>query len=276
MRRWSIFNSTVAVVSLAMLYLPMLAVAVFSVNQAKRGVVWQGFTLSWYTSLLDNKVILQAALNTAILALVSTAISTVLGTMLALGMGRFPWKKSVAAWFDLTVYLPVVSPDIIFAAAMVVIFRLLRTLLEFSSPAISGFFDPGMPTMIIAHVTFQMAFVALVVRGRLATIGPQIEEAARDLYASNFYILRKVMLPLLAPGIFGGAVLAFTMSLDDFVISFFTSGPDSSTLPIFIYSSMRRGISAELHAVSTIIFLATVVLVMGSQLLAAGGEKKKA
>lgn len=266
MKRWSVINSTVAIISLAVLYLPMLAVAIFSVNAARRGTTWQGFTLQWYAALLENDAILKAAWNTFLLAVISTTISTVLGTMLALGMGRFPWKKSVTTWFDLTIYLPIVSPDIIFAAAMVVVFRLIREL--------TGMFDLGMTTMVMAHVTYQVAFVALVVRGRLATIGPNIEEAARDLYASNFYILRKVLLPLLAPGIFGGAVLAFTMSLDDFVISFFTSGPDSATLPIFIYSAMRRGISAELHAVSTVIFLATVLLVLGSQLLTAGKTEK--
>lgn len=267
MKRWSIFNSSVAIISLGLLYLPMLAVAIFSVNAARRGVTWQGFTLRWYAALLENNGIMQAAWNTLILAVVSTAISTVLGTLLALGMGRFPWKKGITTWFDLTIYLPVVSPDIIFAAAMVVVFRTLRE--------ITGMFELGMTTLVMAHVTYQVAFVALVVRGRLATIGPNIEEAARDLYADSFYILRKVMLPLLAPGIFGGAVLAFTMSLDDFVISFFTSGPDSATLPIFIYASMRRGISAELHAISTVIFLFTVLLVLGSQFFAKKSEEKK-
>jgi spermidine/putrescine transport system permease protein len=118
-------------------------------------------------------------------------------------------------------------------------------------------------------VTFQMAFVALVVHGRMATIGRTIEEAARDLYADTPYLLRRVLLPLLLPGIAAGAMLAFTLSLDDFVISFFTAGPDSTTLPIFIYASVRRGVTPEIHALSTLIFLATVVLVLGLERLIA-------
>lgn len=249
--------ATLALLCVALLYVPMLAVAVFSVNQSKIGTVWRGFTLSWYTRLLSNQDVQDAAWNTLILAVVSTAIATVLGTMMAIGLGRFPWPKPVRAAFDATVYLPVVTPDIIFAAAMVVIFRVLREL--------TGWFDLGLSTMVIAHVTFQVAFVTLVVRGRLAVSGQDVEEAARDLYASTFYLHRKVMLPLLAPGIVAGALLAFTLSLDDFVISFFTSGTDSTTLPIYIYSSVKRGVSPELHALSTLIFLATVVLVVALQ-----------
>jgi spermidine/putrescine transport system permease protein len=153
----------------------------------------------------------------------------------------------------------VVTPDIIFAAALVVAFGLLRS--------VSTLFNPGLLTMIIGHVTFQIAFVAIVVHSRLALLGRTLDEAARDLYAARAQLLRRVTLPLLAPGIVAGAMLAFILSLEDFVISFFTAGPESTTLPIFIYSSVRRGVTPEIHALSTIVFLVTVVLVIGWEAL---------
>jgi len=243
-----------AIFSLVFLYLPMLAVAVFSVNDSRYGLTWKGFTFKWYTKLFENEYVLEAAKNTLLLAVISTLIATILGTLLAIGIAQYPWPKRIRAFFDFMLYLPVVTPDIIFAAALVVAFGILRS--------VSSVFEPGLVTMIIAHVTFQIAFVALVVASRLATIGHTIAEAARDLYADSFYILRRVTLPLLAPGIVAGAMLAFTLSLDDFVISFFTAGPESTTLPIFIYASVRRGVTPEIHALSTLIFLFTVVLVI--------------
>lgn len=255
-------NPLIAIIgigTIVFLYMPMLVVAMYSFNKAPRGYIWRGFTTEWYVKLFQNEAVLEYAINTAILALTSTAISTVLGTLLAVGMNRFPWPKRLKSAFDLLVYLPVVTPDIVFAAAMVVAFTFLRYL--------ASIFEPGMTTMIIAHVTFQVAFVAMVVQSRLATFGRSLEEAARDLYASSRYLLRRVTLPLLAPGIFAGAMLAFTLSLDDFVISFFTKGPESTTLPIWIHSEFRRGLTPLHHALSTIIFLGTVLLVLGLERL---------
>lgn len=247
----------IAWISLASLYLPMVAIAIFSVNISRYGLVWHGFTVDWYLRLFRNPYVLEALRNTLLLASISTAISTVIGTLMAIGIHRFPWPRGAGRFFDFCVYLPVVTPDIIFAIAAVVSFALLRSF--------SRWFEPGLFTMICAHVTFQVAFVELIVASRLATIGLSIEEAARDLYASSGYVLRKITLPLLAPGIAAGALIAFTLSLDDFVISFFTSGPESVTLPIFIYASLRRGVTPEIHALSTLIFLATVLLVLGAQ-----------
>ena len=240
--------------TIAMLYLPLFGVAVFSVNSAKYGWVWKEFTLDWYTGLLGNSYILDAAWNTLVLALVSTLISTVVGTLLAIGISRFPWGRRTNSLLDLLLNFPVVIPDIVMAGSLVVVFSLLR--------ALSGLFEAGLATMIIGHATFQIAFVALVVKSRLSAIGTDIEEAARDLFADNWYLMRRVMLPLLLPGILAGAMLAFTLSLDDFVISFFTSGPDSQTLPLYIYSAVRRGVTPQIHALSTLVVLITVVLVV--------------
>ncbi len=245
--------------ALGLLYLPLVAVGVYSVNAARIGLVWQGFTLEWYSRLFHHEAILQAAGNTLVLAAVSTVISTVLGTLLAIGMERFPWPARARRGLEVMVDLPVVTPDILFAAALVVAFSLARA-------AWAGF-EQGLLTMIMGHVTFQISFVALVVRSRLALIGPTLSEAARDLYASPWCLWRRVTLPLLLPGIAAGAVLAFTLSLDDFVISFFTAGPGSDTLPIFIYASLRRGLSPELHALSTLVFFVSAALVLGLQRL---------
>jgi len=254
MRRSHPVIIAVSYLTMAFLYLPLLGVAVFSVNEARRGLVWKGFTLKWYLKLFENEWILEAAWNTLLLALISTVIATVLGTILAIAMDRFPWRRQTSNFLDIILHIPVVIPDIILAASLVVAFGLLRLL--------SSIFDPGLLNMIIGHITFQIAFVALVVRSRLAAIGRELEEAARDLFASNWYLARKVMLPLLMPGIVAGAMLAFTLSLDDFVISFFTAGPDSQTLPLFIFSAVRRGVTPQVHALSTLIMLATVVLVV--------------
>ncbi len=239
------------------LYLPLVAVAVFSVNATRYGLVWKGFTLDWYLKLLQNEFILEAAWNTLVLAVVSTLVATVLGTILAIGMDRFPWSRRTNTFLDLVLHIPVVIPDIILAAALVVAFGLLRGL--------SSLFEPGLFNMIIGHITFQISFVALVVRSRLVTIGRDVEEAARDLFASTPYLLWRVTLPLLLPGIVAGAMLAFTLSLDDFVISFFTAGPDSVTLPLFIFAAVRRGVTPQIHALSTLVVLITVVMIIGME-----------
>ena len=250
---------SLALMTMAFLYLPLFGVAVYSVNSAKSSLLWQGFSLKWYAQLFDNESILHTAWNTLELALVSTLIATVLGTLVAIGMNRFPWSRKANSILDVLLHIPVVTPDIIMAGALVVTFGALR--------AISDVFEPGMVNMIIGHITFQIAFVALVVRSRLASIGHDVEEAARDLFAGNWYVMRRVMLPLMLPGVVAGAMLAFTLSLDDFVLSFFTSGPDSQTLPLYIYAAVRKGVTPEIHALSTLVVLITVVLVVGAERL---------
>ncbi len=245
--------------SLALLYVPLAAVAIFSVNDSRHGLVWRGFTGKWYTQLFDDPRMWEITRNTLALATVSTALATVIGTALAIGIERFPWTRRSRLPIEATLQVPVVTPDILFAVGLVVAFELMRS--------VSRAFDPGLLTMILGHVSFQIAFVALVVRSRLAANGTIMEEAARDLYSSGWGLFRRVTLPLILPGVVAGAMLAFTLSLDDFVISFFTAGPTSTTLPIFIYASVRRGLSPEIHALSTLMMLATVILVLGFERL---------
>ncbi|MDR1395253.1 MAG: ABC transporter permease [Deltaproteobacteria bacterium] len=248
-----------AYICLILLYLPSAAVAVFSVNQGRFGLSWRGFTLMWYQRLLENEYILEAAFNSLVLAAVSTVLATVIGTALALGLDRSPWPPRCQRFFDVIINIPVVVPDIIMAVALVLAFSLLRQL--------SSFFELGLGTMILGHVTFQISFVTLIVRSRLAALNRDTREAAQDLFASRFYHFRRVTLPLILPGILAGAMLAFTLSLDDFIISFFIHGPESVTLPIFIFASLKRGLTPEINAISTIMLGATVVLAVAAERL---------
>lgn len=259
---WIVTGSALGVYGF--LYLPLLCVAASSVNASRNSLRWGGFSLDWYRKLFANEMVLDAAWNTLVLALSSTVASTVLGTMLALGLHHIPWGKKSTRAMEGLLNLPVVTPDIIFAVALVIAFGAIRSL--------TGLFQLGMPTMIVGHVSFQIAFVALVVRSRLGAIGIDLEEAAFDLYASYPRLLWSVVLPLLGPGILAGAALAFTLSLDDFIISFFTSGPESMTLPLYIYAAVRRGVTPEIHALSTLVMILTVVVVMAMQKLTASSE----
>jgi spermidine/putrescine transport system permease protein len=231
------------------IYAPIIVVIVYSFNAARFGAGWSGFTTKWYGALMENSIALSAAKNTLQLAVFSTAISTTLGTLLGYGLSRFefPGKKIFARFL----YIPVFIPDIILAVALLLFYSLARSWL--------GLFELGLATMVLAHVTFQIPFVAIVVRSRLVGLDPALEEAARDLGANEWQTFRHVTLPLILPGILAGGMLAFTLSLDDFVVSFFTSGPGSTTLPILIYSSVKRGITPDINALSTLIVLASIV-----------------
>lgn len=239
------------------LYAPIAVVAIYSFNAAKRGTVWKGFTTEWYATLLDSPEKLQAVKNTLVVGITSTTVSTVLGTLLGYGLVRhtFRGQKALAAW----IYLPVMIPDIVMAVSMLMFYSLFREWV--------GLLQLGLPTMILAHITFQIPFISLVVRSRLTGMDPAIDEAARDLGADAWQRFRHVTLPLLFPGILAGAALAFTLSIDDFVVSFFTSGPGAATLPILIYSSVKKGVTPDINALSTLIILASIFGTLAAMLL---------
>lgn len=248
MKRTSIPLNIAACVLYLFLYAPLAVVIVYSFNAAQFGSGWQGFTIKWYGTLWQNSLALSATKNTVLLAVISTAIATVLGTLLGYGLDRFGFPgKKLFQWF---LYVPVFIPDIVMAVAMLLFYSLVRQWL--------GLFELGLTTMILAHVTFQIPFVSIVVRSRLIGLDPSLEEAARDLGANEWQTFTRVTLPLIFPGILAGGMLAFTLSLDDFVVSFFTSGPGSTTLPILIYSSVKRGITPDINALSTLIVLASI------------------
>lgn len=239
------------------LYAPLAVVIVFSFNAARHGPGWQGFTLNWYRTLFTDEAAFAAARNTLILALTSTAIATALGTLLAWGLslGHWPGQRLVRR----LLHVPVFIPDIVMAAALLLFYSLARQWL--------GLFELGLGTMVLAHVTFQIPFMTLVVSARLTGLDPALEEAARDLGASRWQAFRCVTLPLILPGVLAAAMLAFTLSLDDFVVSFFTSGPGATTLPILIYSSVKRGLTPEINALATLLVLASVLATVGVALL---------
>jgi spermidine/putrescine transport system permease protein len=244
------------------MYAPLVVVIIFSFNAARHGGPWTGFTTRWYTSLLTDSQKQDATWNTLIVAGASTLVATALGTMLGYGMSRywFPGKKL----FSLAMYIPVMIPDIVMAVAMLAFFKLLMDALSLLH---ISFLQMGLTTMTIAHITFQIPFVAIVVRSRLAGMDPAIEEAAHDLGASTWQTFWNVTFPLMLPGVLAGGMLAFTLSLDDFVVSFFTTGPGATTLPILIYSSVKRGITPDINALSTLIVLASVLGTIGVTVL---------
>ena len=253
MRRLSLPLCITAITLYIFMYLPIVVVAIYSFNDSKYGVAWKGFTTKWYTVLFQNEQALRALENTLILASTSACVATILGTMLGYGLSRywFPGKKFISTML----YVPVVIPDILMAVALLMFYSLVRDWI--------GLFELGLKTMIFSHVTFQISFVAVVVKARMVGMDPSLEEAARDLGANRWQVFWKVTFPLMLPGVISGGLLAFTLSLDDFVVSFFTSGPGSTTLPILIYSSVKRGITPDINALSTLIVCASMLLVIG-------------
>jgi spermidine/putrescine transport system permease protein len=228
------------------LYVPLAVVALFSFNAARHSASWTGASLEWYRTLPQNELAIAAVKNSVTLAICSSAISTLLGTML--GYGMFKRNSKRIAKF---LHLPICLPDIVQAVALLLFFSVAHNWL--------GVLGLGMPAMILGHATFQIPFVAVVVRARCATLDPAWDEAARDLGATPREAFWHVTLPILRPGILAGAMLAFTLSLDDFVVSFFTGGAGSTTLPVWIYSSVKRGISPEINALSTLLIVTAVI-----------------
>ncbi len=230
----------------AFLHLPVLVLAVFSFNRSRFSVAWTGFSLEWYRRLLERPDILAALRVSLTVGAVSTVVSTALGTLLALALARHRFRGRTVV--EGLLYLPIVTPEIVMGISLLLLFATLGIGL-------------GIPTIIVAHVAFSISFVAVVVRARLEGMDRALEEAALTLGANEVETFRRVTLPLLWPGILAGALLAFTMSIDDFVITFFVSGPGSTTLPVLIYSMARRTIEPTINAVSTVIILVTTVLI---------------
>jgi spermidine/putrescine transport system permease protein len=246
-----------SIVIFLFLYAPIAAVVWQSFNATRRGLAWGGFTTGWYAALAQNEAAQDATLITLALAALSTAVSTVLGTLLALGLarGRFTGKRAIEGLLQSVV----VVPDLVMAVGLLMFYAVARRWL--------AVLEPGLLTMTLAHITFQVPFVTLVVRARLSGLDPLLAEAARDLGAGTWQSFRHVTLPLVWPGVLAAALLAFTLSLDDFVISFFTTGPGATTLPILIYSSVKRGLTPDINALSTLLVLASVAATVVVMLL---------
>jgi ABC-type spermidine/putrescine transport system permease subunit II len=236
----------------AFLYAPIAILVLFSFNRARQTAVWEGATLEWYRSLARNDLILAAVRNSLVVGLVSTAIACVLGTLVALALGRHRFRGE--GFTRGLLYLPVIIPEIVLGAALVTFFGVLA-------------FHLSLLTVLIAHVVFCVSYVAIVVRARLSGFDRSLEEAALDLGAPPLATFRRVTLPLIAPGIVAGALLSFTISIDDYVVTSFVAGVGATTLPLQIYSMLKVGVTPEVNAVSTLLLAVTVVLIVIAQRL---------
>jgi spermidine/putrescine transport system permease protein len=241
-----------AVAAYAFLHLPLLILAVFSFNSSKF-TVWEGFSLHWYRAALADGDLIESAVNSVIIAVSATAIATVIGTLAAYAM----WKRS-SAWLAGSMYLSLVTPEIVTGVSLLAFFQWTFRFLHLRL---------GMHTVILAHVAFSVAYVAVVVTARLKTFDPALEEAALDLGANEFSAFRRVTLPYLMPAVAAAAMLAFTVSIDDYVITSLVAGIDSQTLPMTIYAMARRGVNPMLNAVSTLVVFALGALVLVSEKL---------
>ncbi|KPU42346.1 inner membrane ABC transporter permease protein YdcV [Oxobacter pfennigii] len=234
------------------LYMPIVVLIIFSFNDSTINAVWQGFTLKWYVGLFDNKEVLEAMWNTIVIGVISSLISTMIGTLAAVGMYKYNFKGKTV--LDGMLYVPIIIPEIVMGIALLMFFSQFKAI-----------FPLGTLTLILAHITFSISYVVVVVRARLEGFDRSLEEAAMDLGANQLETFVKVTLPIIMPGIVAGALLAFTLSVDDVIISFFVSGPGSTTLPLKIFSMVRFGVTPEINALSTIMLVVTLTIAVLSE-----------
>ncbi|MFB2549468.1 ABC transporter permease [Ensifer soli] len=239
MARWSRFNIASIVLGFGFLYLPIVLLVIFSFNESRLVTVWAGFSTKWYGELFRNQALMDAAWVTIRVGVLSATVATVLGTFAALSLVRYRRFRG-RLLFSGMVYAPLVMPEVITGLSLLLLFVALG-------------FDRGFWTVTLAHITFSMCFVAVVVQSRLVSFDQSIEEAAMDLGATPVNTFLQVTLPVIAPAVLSGWMLAFTLSLDDLVIASFTSGPGATTLPMKIYSQVRLGVTPEINAACTLL-----------------------
>ena len=244
MRKPSFWFWAASLAVYAFLYVPLVIVVVYSFNDSKLNAEWVGFTFDWYRKLFHNDEMLEAAGNSLIIALITSAVSTVLGTMAGFAMYRYKPKL-----LPILVLTPIAIPEILMGVSLLIFFVMLNITL-------------GLVSITLAHIAFCVGFVAIVVRSRLAGMDESLSEAARDCGATPWQAFRWVTLPLIMPGVIAGALMAFTLSIDDFVITFFTAGANASTLPLQIYSMIKIAVTPEVNAVSTLLVGLTLVLII--------------
>jgi spermidine/putrescine transport system permease protein len=241
----------------AFLYAPLVIVVAYSFNDSRLNAEWVGFTLSWYAKLFGNEKMLKAAWNSLVIGLTASAVSTVLGTMAGYAMYRYKMRL-----LPVLVLAPIAIPEILMGVSLLIFFVMLNITL-------------GMVSIVLSHIAFCIGFVAIVVRSRLAGMDESLTEAARDLGATPWQAFRLVTLPLIMPGVVAGALMAFTLSIDDFVITFFTAGVGSSTLPLQIYTMVKIAVTPEVNAVSTLLMLLTLALILIASRLSPGALRSQ-
>lgn len=238
------FLNTSLALGFLFLYLPMVLLVVYSFNESRYASVWTGFSLKWYVALFDNELVKKSALLSLQIAFVNACIAVIMGSMAGIALVRFGAFKG-RTLFSGMVSAPLVMPEVITGLSLLMLFIALENLI--------GFPERGFWTITIAHVTFSMAYVAVIIQARLAGLDESLEEAALDLGAKPLRVLKDITLPLIAPGMVSGWLLAFTLSLDDLVIANFTTGPGANTLPMYIYSKVKTGLLPDINALATLI-----------------------
>ncbi len=262
--------STYGVIGYLFLYAPIIILVIFSFNASRSTAQWAGFSLEWYREMINDEQIVLALWNSLFVAVVSTLVSTVLGTLAAMAMERFFFRGKLL--MDAVLYLPIIIPDIAMAIMLLLFFNLSGIGFEPWHIELFGIRLAVPYSVIIGHVAFNISFVAVVVRARLSQMDRTLEEAAQDLYANSWNTFRRVTLPMMMPGILGGALLAFTLSLDDFVITFFTSGAGFNTLPVRVFGMIKKGVTPKINAVSSLMLAASLLLVIISLITRRGGD----
>lgn len=251
-------------VTFIVLYAPIAQLIAFSFNDSKRNIVWRGFTTKYYAKAWNDASLVEAFVNSITIAVMCTVIATIIGTATALWLWRFrfPAKSAVEG----VMVLPIVIPEICMGVAVLVLYsRVGNWMRGFESGPIHWWnelfsvWPLNLGAITAAHIAFSFPFVAVVVRSRLAGFNREFEEASKDLGASEWQTFRNVVLPFMMPGVIAGALLSFTLSLDDFVITFFTAGPETNTFPVKVYSLVRRGVSPDINAASTVLIIITLV-----------------
>ena len=250
MKRQSFLRRGYVGAVMAFLYAPIAVLIVFSFNSSKSRALWTGFTLDWYKRVFTNEVILSSLANTLIIALISTIFATIIGTLAAIGINAMSrWVQSLV--LNIT-YMPIINPEIVTGVSLMLLFVFVRDTMGVPM-------EMGFVTLILAHITFSIPYVILNVLPKLRQMDKNIYDAALDLGCNPAMAYTKVVIPEAMPGIISGALMAFTFSLDDFIISYFVSGPNFSTLPITIYAMTRKKVSPEINALSTLVFLVVLV-----------------
>lgn len=234
------------------LYLPIIILIIYSFNSSKMNIIFENFTFDWYRNLFQNSELLEAFFNTIVIAVTSTVISTIIGTLGAVGLNEYDFK--LKRLVNILLYIPIVIPEIVLGISLLSMYTLMKLNL-------------GMFTLILSHIAFSIPFVVVSVRSSLSPMIKTYEEASYDLGASKFNTFLKITLPMIMPGVVSGAILSFTLSLDDVVISYFTAGPGSNTLPLKIYSMIKTGITPDVNALSTLVLLITITILTISTII---------
>lgn len=265
-KRGSLLNNSYVAVVMAFLYAPIVVLIIFSFNSSKSRALWTGFTLDWYRKMFTNEMILTSLANTLIIAAISTIVATVIGTLAAIGINAMKrWLKSLV--LNVT-YMPIINPEIVTGVSLMLLFAFIRD--HWGVPIEMGFL-----TLVLAHITFSIPYVILNVLPKLRQMDKNIYDAALDLGCNPAMAFTKVVIPEIMPGIISGFLMAFTFSLDDFIISYFVSGTTFTTLPITIYAMTRKKVSPEINALSTVLFVVVMLVLIIANYLDAKREAEQ-